>query len=52
MQKEPIYFLTSEKDKLFEIRKTRTKQKISPTYLYRTILIKTSTDQINIPSPF
>lgn len=52
LQKELTYFLTSENDKLFEMRTTKTKQKLSTTYLCRIILTKTSTSKTNIPSPF
>lgn len=50
MQKEQTYFLTSENNTLFEIRKTKTKQKLSTTY--RTLFTKTSTNKTNISSPF
>lgn len=51
-QKEMPYFLTSENGKLFEIKKTKTKQKLSTSYLFRIISSKLSNNKINIPSPF
>lgn len=45
-------FLTSENGKLFEIKKTKTKQKLSTSYLFRIISSKLSSNKINIKSPF
>lgn len=54
MQKEIAYFLISENNKLFEIKEKnqqKANEKPSATYLFRIMVLKPSSNKINIPSP-